>query len=129
MSSTPAASTPTDTKTSPSPMPAPPKRAESPCENEVKVELRKIVITLKNAKVVMEKKANGEWQTIKSKPKNVYGRRKRIGNAKLYSEMTRRKKRFESTAFGRLRRKHKMELQHRAYTKMDFRTRKAYLKK
>lgn len=110
-------------------MPTPPKRAESPCENDDNVKLHKIVITLKNTKVVMEKKANGEWKTIESKPKNIYGRRKRIGNAKLYSEMTRRKKRFESTAFGRLRRKHKMELQNRAYTKMDFRTRKAYLKK
>jgi hypothetical protein len=129
MSSTPTASTSIDAKSPPSPMPTPPKHTESNYDHDDNVEMRKIVITLKNTKVVMEKKATGKWQTIKSKPKNFYGRRKRIGSSKLYAEMSRRKKRFESTAFGRLRKKHRMELHHRAYTKMDFRTGKAYLKK
>ena len=87
-------------------------------------DLVRIVVTLQDKKIEMVKDSKGNWSdwlpvgnTPKTKKKNPFKRR--IGNARLYAEMTRRKKRFQSTAFGRLRRRHKQEMYQRSYRRMD----------
>ena len=88
--------------------------------------LRKITITLENKKITMVRKANGDWETKQGQnlsttrqPKLNAAARRLQKRRKLYAEMTRRKKRFESTAFGRLRRQHKRELTRTAFRRMD----------
>lgn len=113
---TPDTSTPVAQSLSASPLP--PKAPESDSAPVDDVKIVRMVITLKNKKLEMVQSSDGQWQTVQPKSRIVrkkmtlFGRR-RIGNANLYAEMSRRKKRFESTAFGRLRKKHRMELHRR----------------
>ena len=116
--STPIPVAPTPTVQSVSAPQLPPKAPENDSAPVDDVKIVRMVITLKNKKLEMVQGSDGEWQTVKPKTRivrkktSLFGRR-RIGNANLYAEMARRKKRFESTAFGRLRRKHRMELHRR----------------
>ncbi len=87
-------------------------------------DLVRIVVTLKDKKIEMVKDSKGVWsdwlpsgKMPQTKKKNPFKRR--IGNARLYAEMARRKKRSQSTAFGRLRRRHKKEMYQRSCRHMD----------
>jgi|TARA_B100000767_G_scaffold214312_1_gene201762 hypothetical protein len=114
--STPVVPTPVVQSVSAPPLsPKVPQSDSAPVDD---VKIVRMVITLKNKKLEMVQGSDGQWQTVQPKPRVVRKkasvfRGRRIGNTKLYAEMSRRKQRFESTAFGRLRKKHRMELHRR----------------
>lgn len=93
---------------------APPKNAHSHLKpSDDSVEMKKIIVTLKDSKVVFLKNVDGTWSVAPKKRPNFLGRR--VGNAKRYAEALKRKRKRASTAFGRLRRRHIREMHSRSW--------------
>lgn len=111
-----------------------PNRAESaPVSVDDAVELKCIVITLKNQKITMTFLDDGQWNiqednltkdtkakavTKHKRPKLNAAARRLYKRQQLYKEMSRKKRRFEGTAFGRLRKRHKHELTRNAFRRV-----------
>ena len=93
---------------------APSKNAHSHLEpTDDSVEMKKIIVTLKDSKIVFSRNIDGTWSVApKTRPKFL-GRR--VGNAKRYAEALKRKRKRASTAFGRLRRRHIREMHSRSW--------------